>query len=321
MARSLTRCAATWAWRSSSGRTSSSTTAASSSSYCTSRIARYGKRCSARARRRLQACCALELAAKAGQLRFPVVLVNDARCKYLFDNVHGTGQSVWDGVMRTTNLVLAGKTVVIVGYGWCGKGFALRAQGLGAHVVVCEVDPIKAADALMHGCRVLPLADACRARGRRADRDRRAAHAARRALRAAQEQCVARERGPLLGGDRRRRRSRKRPSSARSCARTSRAFSARRRWLNLLGGGNIVNISCGDGHPAEIMDMSFALQALAARHVVEHAGSLEAECYPVPAVDRRAGRTPQARRGRHLDRHADERTSRISRRLARLRDR
>ena len=100
--------------------------------------------------------------AKAGRLRFPVVLVNDARCKYLFDNVHGTGQSVWDAVLRSTNLVLAGKTVVVVGYGWCGRGVALRAQGLGAHVVVCEVDPIKAADALMYGCRVLPLADACR---------------------------------------------------------------------------------------------------------------------------------------------------------------
>ena len=122
----------------------------------------YGARCSAHARRRLPACCALERAPRRAQLRFPVVLVNDARCKYLFDNVHGTGQSVWDGVMRTTNLVLAGKTVVIVGYGWCGKGCALRAQGLGAHVVICEVDPIKAADALMHGCRVLPLVDACR---------------------------------------------------------------------------------------------------------------------------------------------------------------
>ena len=100
--------------------------------------------------------------AAAGQLRFPVVLVNDARCKFLFDNVHGTGQSVWDAVLRSTNLVLAGKTVVVVGYGWCGRGVALRAQGLGAHVVVCEVDPVKAADALMYGCRVMPLADACR---------------------------------------------------------------------------------------------------------------------------------------------------------------
>src|SRR5262245_18695112 len=100
--------------------------------------------------------------ATAGQLRFPVVLVGEARSKYLFDNVHGTGQSVWDGVIRTTNLDLAGKTVVIIGYGWCGKGCALRAQGLGANVIVCEVDPIKAEDALMHGCRVMPLAEACR---------------------------------------------------------------------------------------------------------------------------------------------------------------
>ena len=80
--------------------------------------------------------------ARAGQLHFSVMLVNDARCKYLFDNVHGTGQSAWEAVMRSTNLVLAGKTVVIIGYGWCGKGCALRAQGLGANVVVCEVDPV-----------------------------------------------------------------------------------------------------------------------------------------------------------------------------------
>ena len=98
---------------------------------------------------------------KAGQLQFPVMLVNEARCKYLFDNVHGTGQSVWDAVMRSTNLVLAGKTVVIVGYGWCGRGCAMRAQGLGASVIVCEVDPVKACDALMNGCRVMPLLEAC----------------------------------------------------------------------------------------------------------------------------------------------------------------
>ena len=100
--------------------------------------------------------------AKAAQLQFPVMLVNEARCKYLFDNVHGTGQSVWDAVMRSTNLVLAGKTVVVAGYGWCGRGCALRAQGMGASVIVCEVDPVKACDALMNGCRVMPLMEACK---------------------------------------------------------------------------------------------------------------------------------------------------------------
>lgn len=93
---------------------------------------------------------------RAGTLRFPMVLVNDADCKHLFDNRYGTGQSVWDGIMRTTNLIIAGKTVVVGGYGWCGKGVALRAAGLGAQVIVTEVDPIRAIEAHMDGYRVCP---------------------------------------------------------------------------------------------------------------------------------------------------------------------
>ena len=99
--------------------------------------------------------------ALANELNFPVMLINDARCKYLFDNVHGTGQSVWDAVMRSTNLVLAGKTIAIVGFGWCGRGCALRAAGLGARVIVCEIDAVKAADAAMNGYQVMPLLEAC----------------------------------------------------------------------------------------------------------------------------------------------------------------
>jgi adenosylhomocysteinase len=240
--------------------------------------------------------------AKAGQLRFPVVLVNDARCKYLFDNVHGTGQSVWDGVMRSTNLVLAGKTVVIVGYGWCGKGCALRAQGLGAHVVVCEVDPIKAADALMHGCRVLPLAEACRVADvvltvtgvRHTLRAEHFGELKNNVLLAnaghfweeidvASLTKAAVERKPL-----------------RTNVEGFRLHDGR--WLNLLGGGNIVNISCADGHPAEIMDMSFALQALAARHIVAHAPALVPGCYPVPAsIDEQVARLKLAAAGISID--------------------
>jgi adenosylhomocysteinase len=240
--------------------------------------------------------------ARANELRFPVVLVNDARCKHLFDNVHGTGQSAWEGVMRATNLVLAGKTVVIVGYGWCGKGCALRAQGLGAHVVVCEVDPIKAADAMMHGCRVLPLAEACRiadvvltVTGVR--HTLRAAHFAllkhnvllANAGHFSEEIDV----GALatLAVERKELR-----------ANVEGFRLADGRWLNLLGGGNIVNISCADGHPAEIMDMSFALQALAARHVVERAGTLAPDCHPVPAaIDEHVARLKLAAAGVTID--------------------
>ena len=240
--------------------------------------------------------------AAAGRLRFPVVLVNDARCKYLFDNVHGTGQSVWDAVMRTTNLVLAGKTVAIVGYGWCGKGCAMRAQGLGAHVIVCEVDPVKAADALMNGCRVLPLAEACavadvvltvtgvkhtlRAEHFGLLKDNvllaNAGHfweeidvAALAAAAAERKELRANVEGFRLADG---------------------------SWLNLLGGGNIVNIACGDGHPAEIMDMSFALQALAALHVVAQSGSLPPGCYPVPVeIDEQVARLKLAAAGVSID--------------------
>lgn len=97
---------------------------------------------------------------KEGTLKIPMIAVNDAMSKYLFDNRYGTGQSVWDGIMRTTNLVVAGKTVVVIGYGWCGKGVALRAKGLGAKVIVCEIDPIKATEALMDGFQVMPMIEA-----------------------------------------------------------------------------------------------------------------------------------------------------------------
>jgi adenosylhomocysteinase len=240
--------------------------------------------------------------AAARQLRFPVVLVNDARCKYLFDNVHGTGQSVWEAVMRSTNLVLAGKTVVIVGYGWCGKGCALRAQGLGAHVVVCEVDPVKAADALMHGCRVLPLAAACSV----ADVVLTVT-GVRHTLRV--------EHFPLLKTNVLLANAGHFWEEIDVAALATLAVERRElranvegfrladgRWMNLLGGGNIVNIACGDGHPAEIMDMSFALQALAARHVVSSAGALAPECHPVPeGVDEQVARLKLAAAGVAID--------------------
>ncbi len=240
--------------------------------------------------------------AAARRLRFPIVLVNEARCKYLFDNVHGTGQSAWEGVMRATNLVLAGKTVVVVGYGWCGKGCALRARGLGANVIVCEVDPIKAVDAQMNGCRVLPLAEACRV----ADVVLTVT-GVRHTLRA--EHFPLLKDNVLLANaghfweeiD---------VASLAEQAVERKALRAdvegfrlpNGRWLNLLGGGNIVNIACGDGHPAEIMDMSFALQALAARYVVEQAGELAAACHAVPAaIDEEVARLKLATDGVVID--------------------
>ena len=229
--------------------------------------------------------------ARANKLMFPVLLVNDARCKYLFDNVHGTGQSVWDGVMRSTNLVVAGKTVVVVGYGWCGKGVGLRAQGLGAQVIVCEIDPVNAADALMNGCRVMPLLEACReadivitATGVRhtLHLDHFAALKGNVLLANAGHFWDEIDVGCL------------RASAEESYCMREQVEGFRMsdgRWLYLLGKGNLVNIACADGHPAEIMDTSFALQALAAKHLAVHGSSMTSVASKVPEdIDQQVAR-------------------------------
>jgi len=240
--------------------------------------------------------------ARAGDLDFPVMLINEARCKYLFDNVHGTGQSVWDAVMRTTNLVLAGKTVAIAGFGWCGRGCALRAAGLGASVIVSELDAVKAADAAMNGYRVMPLLEACgmadvilTVTGRRDTLGRAHFEAMKDGALIANAghfrneidvdalHGLASEEAPVRDGIR----AYRTPAD---------------RWLYLLGDGNIVNIACADGHPAEIMDTSFALQALAALHLVESGDRLEAGVYPVPdTIDQRVARMKLASMNIRID--------------------
>jgi adenosylhomocysteinase len=220
--------------------------------------------------------------AQAKELDFPVMLINEARCKYLFDNVHGTGQSVWDALMRTTNLVLAGKTIAIVGFGWCGRGCALRAAGLGARVIVCEVDAVKAADAAMNGYQVMPLIEACAkadiilsVTGVRGTIDRIHFEAMRDGVLIANAGHFRNE----INVD-----------ALDSLAIKQKTMrdkvegykTSSGNWLYLLGDGNIVNIACADGHPAEIMDTSFALQALSARYLVESHEKLENDVYRVP---------------------------------------
>jgi adenosylhomocysteinase len=222
-----------------------------------------------------------------GELPFPVVAVNNARCKYLFDNRYGTGQSVWDGIMRSTNLLVAGKTVVVVGYGWCGKGVALRARGLGAQVVVCEVDPIAAAEAALDGQRVLPMAQAAPLgdvfvtvtgcteviRGEHFERMKDGALLAN-----AGHFDVEISKPDLARLSTQVRRVREHVEEYRL---------ADGRRVHLLAEGRLVNLAAGDGHPVEIMDMSFALQAMSLRHVAV-SGRLPRQVLSVPAeVDRR----------------------------------
>ena len=220
--------------------------------------------------------------AKAGQLRFPMFNINDADCKHLFDNRYGTGQSVWDGVMRTTNLVVAGTTVVVAGYGWCGKGVAMRAKGLGAKVVVTEVDPVKAIEAVMDGFTVLPMAEAARVGDwfvtvTGCDGVIRPEH-----MLEMKEGAILCNAGHFdVEVD---------VAGLRALAKESREVRhniegfllPNGKTIYLLAEGRLVNLAAGDGHPAEIMDMSFALQAECARRMAECGRDMKPDLYSVP---------------------------------------
>lgn len=219
---------------------------------------------------------------KAGQLRFPMFNINDADCKHLFDNRYGTGQSVWDGVMRTTNLVVAGTTVVVAGYGWCGKGVAMRAKGLGAKVVVTEVDPVKAIEAVMDGFTVLPMAEAAKVGDwfvtvTGCDGVIRPEH-----MLEMKEGAILCNAGHFdVEVD---------VAGLRALAKESREVRhniegfllPNGKTIYLLAEGRLVNLAAGDGHPAEIMDMSFALQAECARRMAECGRDMKPDLYSVP---------------------------------------
>lgn len=240
--------------------------------------------------------------AKEKQLRFPMMAVNNAKCKYLFDNRYGTGQSVFDGINRTTNLIVAGKTVVVAGYGWCGKGVSLRAKGLGAKVVVTEVDTIKAMEAVMDGFTVMPMEEAaevgdlfitvtgCRDVITKAAMQRMKDGAL---LCNAGHFNVEVNVGDLEALAVEVYESRKNITGYRM---------ADGRVLHLIAEGRLVNLAAGDGHPAEIMDMSFAIQALSAQYLVQNAGKLTADLHPVPEeIDREVARRKLAAWGVSVD--------------------
>lgn len=238
----------------------------------------------------------------AGLLDYPMMDVNDADCKHLFDNRYGTGQSTLDGIMNCTNLIIAGKTVVVAGYGWCGRGFAMRAKGMGAVVIVTEIDPIRALEAVMDGFSVMPMEEAA-ARGdlfvtltgcRDVLTEKHFAKMKNGVLLAnsghfdveinkddlSRMSVEVWERKPNIRGYR----------------------MADGRVLNLLADGRLVNLAAGNGHPAEIMDMSFGIQAKALEYVLQNAGSLEHRVYAVPAsVDRAVAQIKLASLGTGID--------------------
>lgn len=220
--------------------------------------------------------------AKDNQLQFPMVMVNNADCKHLFDNRYGTGQSVWDGINRTTNLIVAGKYVVVAGYGWCGKGVAMRAKGLGAKVIVTEVDPIKAIEAVMDGFEVMPMREAAAlgdffvtVTGCAGVID--------------EEDFLQMKNGAILCNaghfdvEIDMKRLREMALSTIDQRQNIVGYEVKKdTFVYVLGEGRLVNLACGDGHPAEIMDMSFAIQALSAKYLVEHSKELTEKLIVVP---------------------------------------
>jgi adenosylhomocysteinase len=228
---------------------------------------------------------------KEGQLKFPVVAVNDAFCKYLFDNRYGTGQSVWDGINRTTNLVAAGKTVVVAGYGWCGKGVAMRAKGLGSNVVVAEVDAIKAVEAYMDGFTVLPMLEAAKIG------DYFVTVTGNRDIIRGEHYRVMKDGAILCNAGHFDVEVNKPELDALTVAKRTVRRNIEEyklqdgRKVYLLAEGRLVNLAAGDGHPAEIMDMTFALQAMSLKYVNEQYAAIGPAVVNVPyALDEQVAR-------------------------------
>ena len=249
----------------------------------------------------------LEAMNRAGDLKFPMVRVNNAMMKHFFDNRYGTGQSVWDGINRTTNLIVAGKRVVVAGYGWCGKGVAMRAKGLGARVIVTEIDPVKAIEAVMDGFDVMPMKEAAPLG------DFFVTVTGCDKVIDSEDLSVIKD-GAILTN-----------AGHFDCeidmawikANAKRTWEARNNIMGyelptgqsiyVLGEGRLVNLACGDGHPAEIMDMSFAIQALSAKYLLEHGSELKEMLIDVPEeVDRHVAELKLDFLGKKIDKLTKE---------------
>ncbi|GBF36112.1 MAG TPA: adenosylhomocysteinase [Methanothermococcus okinawensis] len=223
----------------------------------------------------------LKAMAEEGVLKFPVINVNDAYTKHLFDNRYGTGQSVMDGIIRTTNLLIAGKNVVVAGYGWCGRGVAMRAAGMGANVIVTEVNPIRALEARLDGYRVMKMEEAAKIG------DIFITTTGCKDVIRAEHMLVMKD-GAILANaghfdnEISKEDLKSISKSVRKVRKNIEEYDLGNKKLYLLGEGRLVNLVCGDGHPCEVMDMSFANQALSAKFLKENHEKLENRVYNIP---------------------------------------
>jgi adenosylhomocysteinase len=236
-------------------------------------------------------------------LQFPVIAVNDAMTKHFFDNRYGTGQSTIDGIIRATNVLLAGKVFVVAGYGWCGRGLASRARGMGSHVIVTEVDPLKALEAVMDGYQVMPMAEAARIGDIFCTLTGDINVVDRHHFEAMKDGAIVANSGhfnveiniPALADM-----SKGHPKLVRPFVDQYETKDGRK--INILGEGRLINLASAEGHPASVMDMSFANQALAAEYMVQNADKLEKKVYSVPQeIDAEIARIKLEAMGVHID--------------------
>jgi adenosylhomocysteinase len=249
----------------------------------------------------------LRAMAKDGTLKYPVIAVNDAETKHFFDNRYGTGQSTIDGIIRSTNILIAGMKVVVAGYGWCGKGVAMRAKGLGADVIVTEINAVRAIEAVMDGFRVMPMAEAAKIGDIFVTVTGNKSVLSHESFERMKDGAVICNSGhfnveidiPAL-------------EKMTNGKRVARPFvdeysTKDGRRIYLLGEGRLINLAAAEGHPAAVMDMSFANQALSAEYMLKHASELKPQVYVVPEViDRQIARLKLESMGVQIDKLTPE---------------
>ncbi|CAB3289003.1 S-inosyl-L-homocysteine hydrolase [Methanocaldococcus lauensis] len=218
---------------------------------------------------------------KEGALKFPVMDVNDAYTKHLFDNRYGTGQSALDGILRSTNLLISGKTVVVAGYGWCGRGVAMRAKGLGAEVVVTEVNPIRALEARMDGFRVMKMDEAAKIGDIFITTTGCKDVIRRKHILKMKDGAILANAGHF-DNEINKQHLKELAKSIKEVRNCVTEYDLGDKKIYLLGEGRLVNLACADGHPCEVMDMSFANQALAAEYILKNHEKLEPKVYNIP---------------------------------------
>ena len=244
----------------------------------------------------------LRAMAEEGVLQFPVVAVNDSQTKHLFDNRYGTGQSTIDGILRATNVLLAGSTVVVAGYGWCGRGVAMRAKGAGADVIVTEVDPLRALEARMDGYRLMPMAEAAAVGDLFITLTGNAHVIAVEHMRRMKDGAMIANAGHFnveidLDG------LKKVAKGPRAVRQYVDEWVLDGKQVYVLGEGRLINLAAAEGHPASVMDLSFANQALAAEHLVQHGKGLTKAVHRLPPeIDRRVAELKLAAMGVEIDR-------------------